>query len=191
MNEYVLDIETIPSRHKEYKEAFPYSKKKPGIHAIISEVVCVGIMELISYQTSVLDRRSFKSEQDILAWLYDAFRSRKNDTLVSFNGQAFDLPVLSVRAALYHIPLGRVLPKGKNANHIDLYQVLGGKWSADISSCSLSELAWHLYKTPKDSNGSQVSGWYEAGELEKIANHCIKDLQITARLYRDFKGVLF
>ena len=38
----IFDIETIPDRLTEYNQAFPKSKKKAGIHAIISRVVAIG-----------------------------------------------------------------------------------------------------------------------------------------------------
>lgn len=187
--EYVIDIETAPWNYEDYKEQFENSKKKPGLHAIISQVACIGIHEIDTNHSSVLSLTEFDSEASILEWFYNLIKARKNDTLVSFNGKAFDLPVLGLRAAKHGIPLKRCLPENRSIRHVDIYDAIGGKWQSDISSCSLSELAWLILGTPKESNGADVAIWFSEGEYEKIDRHCLNDVKITGELYKRLKGV--
>ncbi len=189
MSEYVIDIETAPWQYEDYKEQFESSKKKPGLHAIISQVACIGICETATGHASILSLTEFDSEASILEWFYNLVKGRKNDILVSFNGKAFDLPVLGLRAAKYGIPLKRCLPDHRSQRHLDIYDALGGKWQSDISSCALSELAWLILNRPKESNGCDVAKWFSEGEYEKIDNHCLEDIKITAEIYNKLKGI--
>lgn len=61
----VIDIETVPHRLDEYKTLFPNSKKKGGLHSIISEVVCICIADS-SDEITTLDRRNHSDEETIL-----------------------------------------------------------------------------------------------------------------------------
>ncbi len=189
MSEIVIDIETAPHKAEEYKANWPASKKKPGLHALISEVCCIGIYELESNHASVISRSNMASEEEILSWACKLFRERRNDTIVTYNGKAFDAPILGLRASLYGIPLNKYLPDKRSQRHKDLYDILGGKWATDISSCSLSELAWCLLGTPKSSNGSDVAKWFSEGDYEKIDNHCLEDIKITTEIYNKLKGI--
>ena len=49
----IFDIETIQDRLTEYKQAFPKSEKKAGIHAIISRAVAIGY-DLGGYQKVIM-----------------------------------------------------------------------------------------------------------------------------------------
>lgn len=183
----VIDIETAPWQHEEYVKIWPKSKKRPGLHAIVSQVICIGLCD--NGQPSVIDSRQFDSEEKLLSWFGQVLKSRPNTTLVGFNSKTFDFPFLTLRAAKYGISLE--LPGKRSPRNIDIYEILGGKWQSDISSCSLSELAWFIYGEAKPSDGSQVSNWWHEGNLDAIATHCLADAVLTDRIYRQFWGVLW
>jgi uncharacterized protein YprB with RNaseH-like and TPR domain len=49
--------------------------------------------------------------------------------LVTFNGQAFDIPFLYMRGLVHGLDFSALLPKEKWFKlHVDLYEHLGGKW---------------------------------------------------------------
>jgi DNA polymerase elongation subunit (family B) len=184
----VIDIETIPHRADAYKAAFPKSKKKPGLHSICSEIVCVGLSE--NGHISILDRQKFDSERDILQWLAEVFRVQRNSTFVSFNGKSFDFPHIQMRSALYGIPVS--LPDKRSKQNVDIYEAIGGKWQTDTSSCSLRELIWFKYnELAATDSGDSVADLWAKGDLAAIATHCEEDVRYTAKLYNDFKGILF
>jgi DNA polymerase elongation subunit (family B) len=187
MDTLVIDIETVPHRLEEYQTAFPKSKKKPGLHAIISEIVCVGLVD--NGQSSIMDRQKFETEKEILQSLAKAIKTHKNSNIVTFNGKNFDFPVIQMRAALHNIKMD--IPDKRALRNIDLYEATGGKWQSDISSCSLSELAWLAFGEGKGSNGSDVAKWWEEGNLAAIKAHCDEDIKLTWRLYQAFQGVLW
>lgn len=182
MNYLVVDIETAPDRHEEYAAHWPKSKKKPSLHAIISQVVCIGLSD--NGQKSVIDRQEHDSEKDMLRWFNDVLREHKNDDFVTFNGKAFDCPFLQIRAAKYGIHMA--LPDKRALRNKDIYEAIGGKWQSEVSSCSLSELTWFLFGAGKDHNGGEVADWWEKGELATIAKYCLSDVEWTERIYRDY-----
>jgi DNA polymerase elongation subunit (family B) len=184
----IIDIETVPHRSAEYRQSFPKSKKRPGIHAIISQVVCIGIHDGID--PSCLGVDEFDTEQAMLEWFSGILREHKNAPLVGFNIKNFDLPLLQIRAAKYGIKLE--VPDRRSQRIIDLYDFLGGRWSGDISSCSLRELIWFMYgERAETPGGDNVAELFLNGKISEIKAHCLEDVQWTSRLYTDFRGILW
>lgn len=183
----VIDIESVPHRIGEYEESFPNSKKRAGLHAIISEVVCVGLVN--NDEVVILDRQQFDSEKAILESLAGVLRAHIDSTIVTFNGKNFDFPFLMLRGALCGIKLD--LPDKQSLRNLDIYDILGGTWQSDVVSCSLSELGWAMYGKCKHSSGSDVADWWAHGELGTIADHCKEDCNLTWKIYQDFRGILW
>ena len=179
----IFDIETIPDRLSEYNQAFPKSKKKAGIHAIISRVVAIGY-DLGGYQKVIMGE-----EEEILGEFADLLNEHRTATLVGFNIKNFDIPLIRLRAAKYGIKL--YLPDRRSQRICDLFDVLGGKWQTDVSACSLSELHWFLYGAGKQTNGCDIAQMWEDNDLESIRAHCSEDVEITSRIYNDFRGQLW
>lgn len=203
MSRIVIDIETTPDRASEYAKLWPKSKKKPGIHAILSQVVCIGIA-VNGKKPEAIDRLYYDTERDMFVALAELLEGTKHPwsmppdilpvkcidpTLIGFNIKTFDLPILQLRAAKAGIKLN--LPDKRSPRCIDLFDLLGGKWQTDTSACSLSELAWFLYGTPKTSSGGDVATWWAKGDLQSIREHCLADVELTGKIYQDYMGVLW
>ena len=182
-NILVFDIESAADRYEEYRGVFPKSKKKPGIHAIISRVVAIGY-DLGGYQKVIMGE-----EEAILKEFADLLNEHRTATLVGYNIKNFDIPLLQLRAAKYGIKL--YLPDRRSQRICDLFDILGGKWQTDVSACSLSELHWFLYGAGKQTNGCDIAKMWEDHDLEGIHFHCLEDIEITSRIYNDFKGPLW
>ena len=119
----IIDIETVPHRSAEYHEYFPKSKKKPGLHAIISEVVCVGVVGTDG-RACVLSQNDSnpQNEHGLLNWLAGILKVTGDCPLLcGFNIKNFDLPLLQLRAAKYGIKLD--IPDRHSKRIIDLYEV--------------------------------------------------------------------
>jgi hypothetical protein len=208
----VIDIETIPHRIDEYLAIHPIELKKDGtpkkaggkkggIHALVSECVCVGLLDLETNIETVLqcigpDREN--CEKKILTDLCDFLRGMgapAHVQFVTFNGFMFDFPLLRVRGMIRGIDVGAVLPHEEKrypaTNHIDLFALLGGKWASDVSAASLDDFLWAMTGTGKQSGGEQVAAWYAEGNHDAIRSHCIEDIQATAMLYRRMRGNFF
>lgn len=179
----IFDIETIPDRLTEYNQAFPKSKKKGGIHGIISRVVAIGY-NLGGYQKVIMGE-----EEAILGEFADLLNEHRMATLVGFNVKNFDIPLIRLRAAKHGIKL--YLPDRRSQRICDLFDILGGKWQTDVSACSLGELHWYLYGSGKQTNGCDIAKMWEDGDLEGIQFHCMEDIEKTSRIYNDFHGVLW
>jgi DNA polymerase elongation subunit (family B) len=186
MRSLIFDIETAPCRAAEYAQAFPKSKKKPGLHAIISQVVAIGHTD--GHTPLVL---AGTDEEALLRRFADDLKEHLDNggVLVGFNIKNFDIPLLQLRAAKYGIRLD--FPDRRSPRIIDIYEVLGGKWQSDISSCSLSELGWFLYGQGKATNGSDVARMWATGDIEGIRAHCLEDIKLTEKIYKDFMGVMW
>lgn len=107
------------------------------------------------------------------------------DTVVTFNGQLFDIPYLVARSVILDVP-ARVDLLSRNAKgHCDVCAVLTQN-GRSMQPASLEVVCWALgIESPKDDmDGSRVAPAYAAGELEKIATYNAADVRATAAVYR-------
>jgi predicted PolB exonuclease-like 3'-5' exonuclease len=136
-------------------------------------------------------------ERGILEELSD-FVIEHRPVLVTFNGRAFDLPVIALRALRSGIPLGwyygdRALRhRYSETGHIDLCDQLADHGAARSSSLdALARLIGLPGKIGVD--GSQIEGLFRAGLLDRIQRYCLTDVAQTALLFLRFRllqGVL-
>jgi predicted PolB exonuclease-like 3'-5' exonuclease len=197
VNNLIIVIESIPSPQcAEYLEQHPKSKKKGGIHSILSQCVCVGLLELGDDEDKITILQD-TDERKLLENLYHFLEERGAPSrlnFITFNGYLFDFPFLRSRGMITGVPLGQVLPRETKypaANHMDLFGQLGGKWAGDVSSCSLDDLLWALTGKGKDTNGEQVAVWHQEGNFQAIHDHCMEDIRGTALLYRRMRRNYF
>lgn len=187
---FVMDIETIPDeRSNEYSILFPKSKKRPGLHAFRSKIVALCVLCDGDVHSIVANERPVQ-ERTVLEWLSGFVDFRKDYNIVGYNIKNFDIPFIRVRSARHGIQCN--LPGRNSYRIIDIYDLMGGKWQTDVSSGTLSELAWYLYGSKKESgDGDQVAAWAEVGEWDKIRAHCEEDVRLCDRIYKDCRDVLF
>jgi len=123
---------------------------------------------------------------------------RNHPALVTYNGRAFDLPVIALRSLHHGLQLPwyyqdtNVRHRYSEDGHIDLCD-----WLADhgaTRSGSLDALARLIGLPGKlGVDGSQVAGMHANGQLEQIENYCLADVAQTALLFLRFRllqGVL-
>lgn len=200
----ILDIETIPSpTWPDYQAQHAKTKKRPGIHALVSEVACVGTMEFDDSHEDIkvfqcLSEDKSNCEVTILTDVYEYLASLNSPArvkFVTFNGFLFDFPFLRVRGMVRNVPIGSVLPREDKkypaSNHLDLLASFGGKWQTDVSAGSLDDMLWALTGKGKDTQGDSVAKWYEEGNHEAIAGHCTEDLHATRTLLNRMRGNYF
>jgi DEAD/DEAH box helicase domain-containing protein len=94
----------------------------------------------------------------------------RTDALVGYNSDHFDIPLLN---KYYPGDLTRI-------KSIDLmkevYNVLGRRLKLD----SLAEATLGVNKI---ASGPQSLQWWRAGEVEKVREYCLKDVEITKKLF--------
>lgn len=135
---------------------------------------------------------------EVRQWLMTAFAGEpalldrlaaslgSEDSLVSFNGKSFDIPLLRTRARLH----GRADPLA-GRNHLDLLHALRRGHGKQLPDCRLKTAEIHLLglERPHDLGGEFAPGawrdWLrtgQAGRLNEVLAHNRDDLLSTAVL---------
>lgn len=142
---------------------------------------------------------SSASEHELIQRFFDGLE-KYDATLVSWNGSAFDLPVLHYRAMLHGVCSQRYWEVGEadsrfrwnnylnrfHYRHTDLMDVLSGYQMR--AATPLSEMATMLGLPGKlGMDGAQVWDRYLAGDIAGIRNYCETDVLNTYLLYLRFE----
>ncbi|MCU0329736.1 MAG: ribonuclease H-like domain-containing protein [Candidatus Kapabacteria bacterium] len=141
----------------------------------------------------------YGAERTMLENWWKLLASKKNITLVSFNGRNFDAPWLMLRSAALHIRPSRNLMDGTRfsySNHIDLLDKL--TYYNAQSTGALRRFNFDFYAksfgitSPKAAgvDGSKVGLLFEAGEYDAIADYCLRDVASTWDLYSFWNSYL-
>lgn len=125
----------------------------------------------------------------LLAW--NAFADNNPSTLVSFNGRAFDMPVLSLRALRWGVSQGWYggdYRKRYDEEHIDLFDQLTEFGLVGRSGFSLDTFSQIIGLPAKGGmDGSKVAGLFAAGEAKKIEAYCLVDVAKTTFLFMRYQ----
>jgi len=116
------------------------------------------------------DRNDFAVywEKDVLALIEEL---KNADRVIGFNLIGFDYQVLRPYAPTFNFASLRTLDLLQ-----DIHRTLGFRLSLDaIAEASLG--------TTKSADGLKAVEWFRAGELEKVAEYCKVDVDITRRVY--------
>lgn len=119
--------------------------------------------------------------------------NRHHPILTGWNTSGFDIPVLLTRALVhqiaaedfyrYHLPYDGYLKRYSDKDHRDLMDLQS--FFRTTTPLSLDEIAALLHIPGKlGTDGSQVSGLYHAGEMDRIHAYCQHDVLTTAWVYR-------
>ena len=92
------------------------------------------------------------------------------DMLVGYNSDHFDVPLLN---KYYPGDLMRIKSLDLMA---EVYEVLGRRLKLDA-------IAEGTLGVNKIANGSQSLVWWRAGEVEKVREYCLKDVEITRKIF--------
>ncbi len=137
----------------------------------------------------------FAGEAELLRWVRDVL-GRRPWTLVSYNGRAYDLPLLEARAVMQRLPKG--LPERP---HLDVLHPARALWSGLLPDCRLATLERGLldHTRPIDLPGAEIpAAWLDfvreggRGRIDAILAHNREDLvslaAISALVCAAFRG---
>jgi len=114
-------------------------------------------------------------------------------TVVTYNGRAYDGPVLMVRSAMLDVVPSRQLCGYRYSfrDHCDLMDLLNFQ-GATRDSYSLDYWCRRFgVESPKGKmDGSMVADKARSGHYDEIAEYCLRDTQATADLFRRLRGTL-
>jgi predicted PolB exonuclease-like 3'-5' exonuclease len=192
----IVDIETIPDAER----WTPPEGTAPFPPTWALRIVVLGCMWLDSEyrlrKLGVVGADDAAGSEDArearLLEQFSRFVGKQHTTLVTYNGRAFDLPVIALRSLCHGVPLPwyyrerGVRHRYSEEGHIDLCD-----WLADhgaTRSGSLDAIARLVGLPGKIGvDGSQVEGLYRSGDLAAIQRYCLADVAQTAFLFLRFR----
>ncbi|MDN3668641.1 3'-5' exonuclease [Echinicola jeungdonensis] len=172
--------------------------EKAGIYAEFGKVICIGVgyflydpeREQLQFRTKTFAQ---PQEHDTLLEFRELLEKRQW-TLCAHNGKEFDFPYLCRRMLANRIPLPEVLQmagrKPWEIRHLDTLEL----WKfGDYKHYTRLELLAVLFDIPTskdDIDGSQVNAtYYQEKNIESIRKYCMKDVEVTAKIYLAFQGL--
>lgn len=185
-----LDEISAPANYKDeakiqaYKEANQVEAwKKQALNSMQGRIICIGYTiddspHMITGDESVI-MHEFESEMLELFYM-------NHYIFCGWNISTFDLPWLWRKSIQYNLPkLRKIIPKDNRTEYIDLMKV----WASDYKDyVSLDSCAKFLGIPHETEKGNKVFDWWQAGEIDKIADHCSKDILTTKEIYRRIYG---
>ncbi len=214
----VFDCETVPdvelvksefqisgSDHDVSNKAFQMQEEKSGYSFLpipFHQVVAISAVICDDYgKFEKVNSINGENEEEMIKNFLD-FIDKKQPKLVSFNGRAFDMPMLMIRAMKYNLSClayfekeNRELNKNKWDNyrsrysdrfHVDLMDHIG-EFGA-IRGLKLDLLCKMAGLPGKyDVHGDEVTELYYNNEIEKIKEYCESDVLNTYWLYLKYE----
>ncbi|MFC4872166.1 3'-5' exonuclease [Negadavirga shengliensis] len=172
--------------------------ERAGIYAEFGKIVCIGVgffiyrkgEESLEYRT-----KSFaaESEHDTL-WEFRELLEKRQWILCAHNGKEFDIPYICRRMLINRIPLPEVLQlagrKPWEIRHLDTLEL----WKfGDYKHYTRLELLASVFDIPSskdDIDGSKVNEtYYHHNGLEEIRKYCLRDVEVTARVFLAYQGL--
>ncbi|MBI2482642.1 ribonuclease H-like domain-containing protein [Candidatus Uhrbacteria bacterium] len=196
--EYLLKRANTPEKIAEVKERL-------NIFPLTGEIVAIGMVDVATEQGTVYYQAPGRTiapftedgthyvagtEAECLQRFWSA--SADADRIITFNGRAFDAPWLLLRSLVHGIPAARNLmpPRYSTGFHVDLADQL--TYYGAVRNFSLDFWCKTLgIPSPKtDISGADVPSIYRAGEYERIARYCIRDVRATRVLFLKWEATI-
>jgi len=206
MNFCALDIETVPNFdlspqcipepkspaknltdpikiEKAKEEAEQARIKQMSLDPDLCRVVCVGVY-FDKAEARITDEKTLLHD----TWNFIEIAYFNHIPLITFNGIQFDLPVLWHSAIRLGIPIDPrmykdLTKKYDNRYHYDLFPILCDWDKQRYKGRGLEYWATLYGLGEKVGDGSEIYGFWQAKEYEKIRQHCEADVNITVKLW--------
>lgn len=165
---------------------------RAGIHAEFGKIICIGVgyFQVKKRDKKLLFRSKIlaaEEEKEILLEM-KALLERKKWILCAHNGKEFDFPYLCRRMLIHGISLPEPLQlagkKPWELRHVDTMYL----WKfGDYKHYTRLELlagVFGIASSKESIDGSEVNAtYYQEKNLEKIKAYCLRDVEVTARIY--------
>lgn len=184
-SDYLEPIEA-PSNYKDavkieayIAEATARAIDRCGLDPDLCRIVALGHGEATG-KDSVILCRDEETEAAALAAFWKRVTNAAGvvNTLVSFNGFSYDLPVLMRRSQLLGVDHPVISLDRYRSPHMDLMQRL--TFNGAIKAHSLKFYASRFGMPVEDTvDGSQIAALVKAGNFQAVEDHCRSDLALT------------
>ena len=171
---------------------------RAAIHAEFGRVVVIGMGIIHEVDGEwVLRTKALYDEDEtrLLQSFREVLGRTKQDELMlcAHNGKEFDFPYLSRRMRINRIPLSRALDiSGKKPweiQHLDTMEMWKFGDFRHYTSLDLLATLFDIESSKTDMDGSEVGEtFYTEKDPEKIMDYCLRDVEVTARLFLHLKG---
>tara|TARA_R110002050_G_scaffold427_2_gene2941 strand:- start:7066 stop:7800 length:735 start_codon:yes stop_codon:yes gene_type:complete len=180
------------------READDLYFEKAGIYAEFGKVICIGV-GYFTYKKAedelIYRTKSYaaSTEHETLLEFRDLLE-KKDWILCAHNGKEFDIPYLCRRMLVNKLPLPDVLQlSGKKPweiKHIDTLDL----WKfGDYKHYTRLDLLAAIFDIPSSKegiDGSMVNSvYYKENDLDNIRKYCLRDVEVTARIYLAYQGL--
>lgn len=163
---------------------------KPAFHQVVA--IAAGIVDDNGKLRKVASLGSPTDDEAVLVGEFFRVIKESRPRLVGWNSGGFDLPVLALRGMRHRIPARSYYQMGEpyhgyrkrfdEESHLDLMDLLSGYGAS--ARLSLNEMASVLGIPGKlDTDGGDVMGLYESGNIEAIRSYCETDVLTTALIF--------
>ena len=172
--------EKIALAKQDFDEALD---KKMSLDPDLCEVVC-----FVGGNAEPLFYCDYREKRNIIPVAWDVIKTNylEHIPIVTYNGIAFDLPVLWHQAMKLNIPVSAQMysdltRKYDNHYHYDLQEILAGWDRTKRKSLNFYLKLFGIGE--KIGEGSEIYGWWQVQKYEKIKEHCENDVKLTAKLF--------
>lgn len=180
------------------READELYFERAGIYAEFGKVICIGV-GYFTYKKAedelIYRTKSYaaSTEHETLLEFRDLLE-KKDWILCAHNGKEFDIPYLCRRMLVNKLPLPDVLQlSGKKPweiKHIDTLDL----WKfGDYKHYTRLDLLAAIFDIPSSKegiDGSMVNSvYYKENDLDNIRKYCLRDVEVTARIYLAYQGL--
>ena len=170
------DPEKIKAKIAEAKADY-YSKA--GLNPHHNMICCFGFCDGNGPDSISLELESPAHEKALISEIWE--KLSKYDRFITFNGIAFDVPVLKLHSLFHQVRPALTIDTKKYhiGNHLDIRAILGN-WD-QFAKGDLNYYADRLLgeKKTEDIDGKAVQDYWDMGLIEDIEKYCRKDAQLT------------
>lgn len=159
--------------------------KEASLSPRLGRIVCVGVHLNGEAVTQV--RLDEADEAGLVLFAFTSLCESAEDLapVVTFNGAAFDLPFLQVRAAILGLRLPKdysaLLRRYTNHPHADLRALLTN-WDSRMSGTLHDWCEAFGIPVGDKTSGEAIYGFVQQNNAGAIAAHCRSDIELTAQL---------
>ncbi len=165
---------------------------RAGIHAEFGKVICVGVgyFQAKKKEKKYLFRSKVFAQEEEKETLLElkTLLEKKKWILCAHNGKEFDFPYLCRRMLIQGISLPEPLQlAGKKTweiRHRDTMELWRVGDFKHYTRLELLAAAFGIPSSKESMDGSEVNPtYYREKDLEKIKNYCLRDVEVTAKIY--------
>jgi hypothetical protein len=186
-----FDVETIPNPASEREDAALVPPLAIPISCAFHSSGAFFEFEGVPFRNSFAVTPQDGDLGDRLLFYFELF---KKETLVSFNGRSYDIPVLVHFFASRGMKIPKILKdafqqkRWQYRPHVDLREAFCGSGLYNQGTLHDYCIAYGVDSPKKSCDGSKVSELYAAGKFQEIAEYNLADAIATYKLYQKWRS---